>query len=106
MWISLKKPYKIISNKEKQYQDHYQIPASKCLVVALKRRDEEMLCDVHWREDDGLHATYNIMFNSENLEPVDTVGHPQLFELWERVYNPGDRTVKAWSLPPIFGITL
>jgi hypothetical protein len=82
MWVSLKKPYKIIANKEKRYTEHYQIPASRCLIIPHDRREEEVLCDVHWREGDGLRALHNIMFDTENLELVHPTDNSDLFDLW------------------------
>lgn len=83
MWIHLKKPYKIIAIMAKRYHDHYHIPASQCLVIPLKRLDEDVSCCVHWQDDGGIHTLFNMMFASENLEPVNDVGHEELFELWE-----------------------
>jgi len=83
MWIHLKNPYKIIPIKEKRYNEHYHIPASQCLIIPIKRMDEDVSCHVHWQDRDGVHTLFNMMFTSENLEPVDSVGHAELFELWE-----------------------
>jgi hypothetical protein len=82
MWVSLKKPYKIVGNKEKRYGEHYQIPASRCLIIPHERREEEVLCDVHWKEGDGIRALHNIMFDSENLELVNPMDNSDLFDLW------------------------
>lgn len=82
MWIRLKNPYKIISIKEKRYHEHYHIPASKCLIVPLKRLDEDVSCRVHWQDNSGTHTLDNLVFSSENLEPVSPQ-HEDLFELWE-----------------------
>ena len=91
MWVSLKKPYKIVGIKEKRYSEHYQIPASRCLIVPQVRREDEILCDVHWKENDGLHALHNIMFDSENLEQVNSVNHSELFELWSSFKSWNDK---------------
>lgn len=98
MWVSLKKPYKIISNKEKRYAEHYKIPAASCLIVPHTRREDEMLCDVHWRESDGLHVLSNIMFDSENLELVNQVEHSDLFEMWSS-FRPLSEKATETSLP-------
>lgn len=79
------KPYKIVTSKEKLYREHYGIPASGCLVVPQKRLDEDLSCCVYWLDSSGRHILYNLMFTSENLEPVDSTGHEELFELWESI---------------------
>jgi hypothetical protein len=85
MWIRLKRPYKIISIKEKRYHEHYHIPASQCLIVPLKRLDEEVSCCVYWQDSEGLHSLYNMMFTAENLEPIDESGREDLVEIWSTI---------------------
>ncbi len=70
--------------------EHYKIPASKCLIVPIRKLEEDVLCDVHWEDTDGLQAAYNLMFAIENLEPLNTVDHPKLVGLWVSVYKPLD----------------
>ena len=82
-WVRLRKPYKIVAIKEKLYREHYHIPASECLIVPEKRLDDAVSCCVYWQDNEGRHTLYNLMFTSENLEPVDSTGHESLFELWE-----------------------
>jgi hypothetical protein len=85
--IHLNKPYSIITDKLKRYQDHYQISAAEMLVVPKRSMGEESSCDVRWEDVDGaLHVMHNVMFRNENLVALDFLLYDNLYKLWKHYY--------------------
>ena len=85
MNIQLKKPYKIIERKQKRYEDHYQIPSVKCVVVPLKDFGDDFSCDVHWADETGkFHVMNQLLFSGQNIEPLDSLKDYKLHELWQQ----------------------
>lgn len=88
MNIHLRKPYKILPHKTKRYAQHYQIPAETCLVIPLRDYGDEVACDVRWEDDNGeLQMKEQVIFNTENLEPINKLINTELYELWEHYYG-------------------
>lgn len=88
MSIHLGQPYKIIERRRKRYDDHYQIPSDKCVIVPLKEYDEDLSCDVHWEDPNGvMQRKSQLLFNQNNLEPLDSITDFQLHEIWQHYYK-------------------
>jgi hypothetical protein len=88
MSIHLKNPYKIITNKQKRYSGHYQIPADQALVVPITMYGDEVSCDVRWENANGeLQLMTRILFKVENIEPLNPMIDVKLHEIWEHYYG-------------------
>ena len=88
MSIQLQQPYKIIQRKQKRYEEHYNIPSDKCVVVPVRAFGDDLSCDVHWKDEQGeLHAMKQLFFNNQNIEPVDPLKDYLLHELWDSTYG-------------------
>jgi len=89
--IQLKQPYKIIQRKQKRYEEHYQIPALKCVVVPIKEYGDDLSCDVRWQDADGkMHEQNQLFFSHQNIEPLDPMKDFELHELWAHHYKTND----------------
>ncbi len=89
MSIHLKKPYKIVTTREKRYSSHYDIPAAECLVVPLREYENEVLCDVRWEDNNGeLHVRHNMVFVNDNLIPLQSMLDEKLHDIWSHYYQP------------------
>lgn len=81
--IHLKQPYKILENRLKRYETHYQIPAERCVIIPVKNYGGEIACDVRWKDINGeLQVKGGLFFNAENIEPIDAMKNYQMHELW------------------------
>jgi hypothetical protein len=90
MSVHLKQPYKIIQRKQKRYEEHYHIPSEKCVVVPLKEYGEDVSCDVHWEDSNGvMQRKDQLLFSLNNIEPLDSIKEFQLHEIWMHYYNTG-----------------
>jgi hypothetical protein len=88
MSIELGKPYKIIARKVKKYEQHYKIPADKCVVIPLKIYGDDLSCDVRWEDSNGeLQQQQQLFFNHENIEPLDEMKDYSLQEIWQHYYS-------------------
>lgn len=88
MTIKLEKPYKIVRERIKRYESHYNVPAERSLVVPLKAFGSEVSCDVRWEDGNGeLHLLQNKIFVSESLMPLNPLLDTKLYELWEHYYK-------------------
>ncbi len=86
--IKLGTGYKIIETRIKRYNSHYQIPAHDCLVVPLKSYGEDLSCEVRWEDEYGvLHSKSALLFNNENLKPLNPLLDSKLFEIWQHYYG-------------------
>ena len=93
--IKLGTGYKIIETRYKRYIEHYQIPASECLVVPLKSYGQDFSCEVRWEDGYGvLHVKESLLFNSENLKPLNPLLDSKLFEIWQHYYGAADAVLK------------
>ena len=82
MSIQLNKPYKIAQRKQKRYQEHYNIPADKCVVIPVKEFGDDVSCVVRWEDGEGkVHEQSQLFFNNQNIEPVDAMKDYPLAEL-------------------------
>jgi hypothetical protein len=89
--VHLKKPYKILHHKLKQYSLHYSIPADNCVVIPVRFSGEDVACDVRWVDSDGAHHIKDqLLFTPQNLEPVNEMNNYALFELWQQ-YDKTDQ---------------
>ncbi|HEY0654532.1 MAG TPA: hypothetical protein VGD65_15450 [Chryseosolibacter sp.] len=80
--------YKIIETRYKRYFEHYHIPAQECLVVPLKSYGEDVSCEVRWEDEYGvLHSKSSLIFNNQNLKPLNPLLDSKLFEIWEHYYG-------------------
>lgn len=87
MSIKLNKPYKIASDKLRQYESHYQIPADRMVVIPLRELGDEVSCDVRWMDDDGqAHLLQGKVFVRESLVRVEPLYDNSLYELWKRYH--------------------
>jgi hypothetical protein len=85
--IKLGTAYKIIETRHKRYIEHYQIPAPECLVVPVKSYGSDLACQVRWEDEWGvLHLKENLLFNSENLKPINPLLDSRLFEIWQHYH--------------------
>ena len=88
MSIQLRKPYKIMRHKIKRYTLHYNIPAEQCVVVPLSSYGDDVACEVRWEDENGvLQLKERLLFNADNIEPLNEFQHFQLYELWKHYYN-------------------
>jgi hypothetical protein len=88
MSIKLSQPYKIVPERKKRYESHYNVPADRSLIVPLRLLGEEVSCDIRWEDDNGeLHHLQNKIFVSENLVPLNPLLDVKLHELWEHYYD-------------------
>ena len=86
--IKLGTGYKIIATRHKRYVEHYQIPSSECLVVPLKSYGADLACEVRWEDEYGvLHSKASLLFNNENLRPINPLLDVKLFEMWKHYYG-------------------
>lgn len=86
--IHLSTPHKIIPNKFKQYQRHYDIPSAECIIVPSKAYGDQILCNVLWKNETGqFHFKADLMFSSSNLVPVDAMKDFILYKTWEEHIN-------------------
>jgi hypothetical protein len=82
--ITLNKPYKITQRRQKQYINHYQIPAETCIVIPLKKYDDQLLCDIQWKDSSKeMHTRKGLMIDVANLEALDAMLDHELFIVWE-----------------------
>ncbi|MBT1701840.1 hypothetical protein [Chryseosolibacter indicus] len=82
--INLNAPYKIIPNKYKQYQKHYNIPAAECILVPTKTYGDQILCNVIWKNETGqMLIKADLMFSSSNIIAVDAIKDFILYKTWE-----------------------
>lgn len=89
--IKLGTGYKIIETRYKRYIEHYQIPAAECLIVPLKSYDPDLSCEVRWEDEYGvLHCKGPLLFNGENLKPINPLLDVKLFEIWQHYYGAMD----------------
>jgi hypothetical protein len=80
--------YKIIETRYKRYVEHYQIPSQECLVVPLKSYGEDLFCEVRWEDEYGvLHSKSSLVFNNQNLKPINPLIDSKLFEIWQHYYG-------------------
>jgi hypothetical protein len=87
MKIQLNKAYKVLPTRYKRYESHYQIPASRCLIVPLKELGNEVSCDIRWEDDNGeLHLISQKIFVADNLVPLNGMLESKLYELWQQYY--------------------
>jgi hypothetical protein len=85
MSIQLNKPFKIISSRQKRYEEHYQIPAADALVIPTKNLGAEALCEVRWLDSAGeMHAKSNVMFSHENLATLNGLEDERFYDIWNR----------------------
>ena len=88
MSIRLKKPYKIIRHKIKRYSLHYNIPAEQCVIVPISTIGDDVACEVRWEDENGmLQLKERLLFNAENIEPLNEFLNDSLYELWKHYYN-------------------
>ena len=90
MRIQLRKPYKIIERKLKRYEDHYKIPAAKCVVIPIKVFGDDLSCDVRWEDSNGeLQEQNNLFFNVANIEPLNDMKDKDngLYDIWQHYYK-------------------
>jgi hypothetical protein len=86
--IKLGTGYKIIETRHKRYISHYQIPSQECLVVPLKSYGSDVSCEVRWEDESGiLHSKQDLLFNFENLKPLNQMLDTKLFEIWQHYYG-------------------
>lgn len=89
--IKLRTPYKIIETRYKRYIEHYQIPSAECLVVPLKSYGSDLACEVRWEDESGvLHSKEHLLFNGENLKPLNPLIDSKLFEIWQHYYGQAE----------------
>jgi hypothetical protein len=86
MSIQLNKPYRIISSRQKRYEEHYQIPSAEALIVPTRNMGaDEALCEVRWVDVAGeMHAKSNVMFTHENLVALNGLEDEGFYEVWNR----------------------
>lgn len=85
--ISLGKPYKVSEHKHNQYIKHYEVPIQNCVVVPVKKYDDQIVCAIRWKDESGETKHRNdLMFSSAYLLPLDAMADFKLYDLWEE-YN-------------------
>ena len=95
MSIHLRRPYKITERKLKRYEDHYHIPADKCLIVPIKEFGDDVSCDVHWEDSNGvMQRQYQLLFSQDNLEPLNQMRDFQLHEIWQHYYSSSELKIE------------
>jgi hypothetical protein len=88
MGIQLRQPYKIIERRRKRYEEHYHIPSEKCVIIPLKEYGDDISCDVHWEDANGvMQRQSQLFFHHDNLEPLDSIKDFQLHEIWQHYYK-------------------
>jgi hypothetical protein len=84
----LRRAYKVSAEMARRYTPHYNIPAENALIVPIKILGEEVSCDIRWEDDNGvLHLLEDKVFAIVNLERINALADPKLYELWEHFYK-------------------
>jgi hypothetical protein len=87
MSIQLRKPYKITIHKLKRYATHYSIPSANCVIIPLRSFGYDLSCEVRWQDANGeLQLRNELLFSSENIEPLNALKDPALHEIWQHYY--------------------
>ena len=95
MAIQLNKPYKIIPDKLKTYERHYQIPAANALIIPTRLLGEEVACDIRWKIDSEAHIIRHIVFIGENLMPIQPFEDEDLYTIWKHNLTHYTASVKS-----------
>jgi hypothetical protein len=83
MNIQLNRPYKIIPDKLKVYEHHYNIPAERSVVVPTRILGEEAVCDIRWESNDEAQVIHHAVFIIENLMKIQPLADEELYVLWK-----------------------
>jgi hypothetical protein len=88
MTVKLTKPYKIVSDRMRRYESHYEIPAEKSLIVPVKVFGDEVSCDIRWEDASGeAHLLQGKLFVPDNLVALNPLFDFELYEIWSRHYK-------------------
>lgn len=92
MSIILNQPYKIVQRKQKKYEEHYQIPSEKCVIIPVRVYGDDISCDVRWEDPQGIMQIKNkVLFQHQNLELIDPMVDYQLHEIWKHFENANEK---------------